>query len=599
MAMAVVMVVVTTVIYWVLDKSGASARQLTHSLQINSHLKEAQTAITDAEARGTEYVLTGNKSLPGLSENLDLTNNTALNPDSMLAAMPEYATEVKKLNTLISAKVNAIKSLVTAVDAGKKQQAAALINTGTGRLLMDSIKLAINAIQVAEGNRRNVISAEEVNANKSIFTLLCSGVMICLLLLLIFYQMILRNAKLREKTEDDLVEAKNIAEAANRAKTNFLATMSHEIRTPMHNIISTASMLAETPLTSEQQKYAGIIQRSSMTLLAVVNDIIDFGNIETGRIPLDNSAFALRDCLEEVLTAAGTDNTGNKINYRIDGSLPRLIDCDPVRLRQVLMTITSTSLKNNITGHIDCNVRLVTEADNVLEIEFNIINTHLTPEEMDAVNLQPGEENISVKESLFGMSSIRFSIAARLVSLMGGNIKVTTDTGKSISTTFTIKANKVDTKAAENYFNRRSQVKWMDGNSGDKIPLHILVVDDHELNLALLVQMLTKLGHTCSSARNGVEAAGMAIEEKFDIVFMDISMPVMDGIDATKRIREYYINTDTPLIIGVTANALFTEKQKGFDAGMNDFLIKPYKPVDIKNMLDKWTALVFKMKYEM
>lgn len=591
--MAVVMIVVTTVIYKVLDKSGNTAHQLTHSLQVSTRLNEAQSTITGTDIKSREYIATGNKAVVGLYTSL--IASPAINPDTLLASMPEYTSQVKKLNGFIANRLRFNKSLMAAAGTGNIQYAVVLLNSGQGNVITDSIKQVIADIQAMENNRINAISTQEVDADKRIFTLLCSGVMICLLLLLIFYQMILRNANLREKTEADLVEAKNIAENANKAKTTFLATMSQEIRTPMHDIISNASMLEETPLTASQQQYAGVIQRSSMALLAVVNDIIDFSNIETARLPLDNAPFVLRDCMEEVIAALGAYNNSNKLHYRIDGSLPALIECDAARLRQVLMTVTGTALKKNTIGHVDCNVRLVAEANNQLELEFNIINVLSESDEAIA----NGTENARVKDSLFGMSSIRFSIAARLVSLMGGNIKVTTDTGKSISTTFTIKANKVDAKAVELYNTRRKQIKWLDNDQAGKLSLRILVVDDHELNQALLVQILTKKGHICSTARNGVEAAGIAIEEKFDIIFMDIAMPVMNGIDATKRIREYHLNTDTPLIIGVTANALFTEKQKGFDAGMNDFLIKPYKPTDIQTMLDKWTALVFKLKYEL
>lgn len=591
--MAAVMVVVTSVIYRVLDKSGTTTRQLTHSLQVTSRLNEAQNTITGTDIRSREYLATGNKTVTGSYSSL--IASPAINPDTLLACMPEYSQSVKKLNSFIANRLRFNQSLIAAAGTGNIQYAVLLLNSGKGDVIVDSIKQVIGEIQTAENNRINAILTQEADADKRIFTLLCSGVLICLLLLLIFYQMIIRNANLREKTEADLVTAKNIAENANKAKTSFLATMSHEIRTPMHDIITNASLLEESPLTADQRNYAGVIQRSSMALLAVVNDIIDFSNIETARLPLDNAAFVLRDCMNEVIAAVGADNHSNKLHYRIDGSLPTLIECDAARLRQVLMTVTGTALKKNTSGHVDCNVRLAAEAGNQLEIEFSIINMLSESGEVNA----SGTENARVKDSLFGMSSIRFSIAARLVSLMGGNIKVTTDTGRSISTTFTIKAKKVDAKAAEQYNSRRNQVKWLDNDQAGKLSLRILVVDDHELNQALLVQILTKKGHVCSTARNGVEAAGMAIEEKFDIIFMDIAMPVMDGIDATKRIREYHVNTDTPLIIGVTANALFTEKQKGFDAGMNDFLIKPYKPVDIQNMLDKWTALVFKLKYEL
>ena len=453
-----------------------------------------------------------------------------------------------------------------------------------------------NNIQFAENSKINTLYAEELKANKNILVLLCSGVAGCLLLLFIFYQMVLRNAKLREKTEAGLLDAKNIAETANKAKSTFLATMSHQIRTPMHDIIGSASLLAETNLSEEQQKHTDVIQRSGMALLAVVNDIIDFSHIESGKIPFENSAFVLRDCLNEALSAA--IDTGKKIVYKIDKNLPELVDCDPARLRQILMSVASDAITLSESDGLECDVRVVKEDDGTLEIEFNIITIISA-----APGIDGSEFGNTVKgktpDNLFGMPAIRFSTAARLVSLMGGNIKVINDSGRGNRVTFNIKANKVDGHAAEKFLNRRKEIQWLDNNADEQLPLRILVVDDHEMNQVMLVRILTKMGYTCKTARNGVEAAVMAIEEIFDVIFMDIVMPVMDGVDATKRIREYYVNTDTPLIVGVTANALLQEKRRGFDAGMNDFLIKPYKPVDVKNLLEKWTALVFKLKYEL
>ncbi len=447
----------------------------------------------------------------------------------------------------------------------------------------------------------NVLNTAGISArsNRNIFILLSISIACCFLVLFAFYQMILRNEEMRKKTEAGLVDAKNIAETANKAKTNFLATMSHEIRTPMHGIIGNISLLNETNLDTEQKKLIKNIHRSSLLLLAVVNDIIDFSYIETGKIPLENTPFVLRDCLNEIFTADGAPLNESKIEYFIDDKLPALIECDPVRLRQILMSIIGDSIKVNDQQVIKLRVSLLNEDEDHLNIEFNISKT------ANPVLNNPGPGSFGAGEeadtngSLFGISSLRFSIAGRLVSLMGGNIKMINEMENGNRVIFSIKAKKIDHKSSEKYFNQRRPIEWLDNEMAGKIPLKILTVDDHEMNQVLLVQILTKMGYTCKTARNGAEAVGLAIEEKFDIIFMDILMPVMDGVDATKRIREYYVNTDTPLIIGVTANALLQEKQRGFEAGMNDFLIKPYKAIDVQNMLEKWTALVFKLKYEL
>ncbi|HWB28076.1 MAG TPA: response regulator [Chitinophagaceae bacterium] len=596
-AMAGVMIVAAIVIYRSLDIYGLSSKQFVQSHQVNNLLRRLETNLTNEEIGERDYLLNRSNDAAAAGKHIFIPN-AVINPDSLLTYLPMYASQVNRLNSLLSRRTAFVAQVLLFADSGNIKRAAELLNTGRGRLLRDSAMQVINTIRDAENSRVDAVAANGVNNNRGIFILLSAGILLCLLLLVVFYLMMVKNAHLREKTEADLVAAKNLAEYANRAKTTFLATMSQEIRSPLHDIISTATLLEESLLTGEQQKFTGIMQRSSMALLAVVNDIIDFSNIENGKLPLENSAFILRDCLNEVLTVGATDTLINKINYEVDDQLPELIECDAVRLRQVLWSVIDSLLKNHITGNITCNARLLTEDSGEMEIEFTVLATPADDHSKQSAGFdKPG--NNAYNNSLFGMSSIRFSIAARLVSLMGGNIKVTTDTDKNNTVVFSIKAKRVDASSGEKFLARRKDIKWLDNANGNKIPLHILVVDDHELNQALLVQMLTKMGYTCKTARNGVEAAGMAIEEKFDVIFMDISMPVMDGIDATRRIREYYVHTDTPLIIGVTANALLTEKQKGFDAGMNDFLIKPYKPVDIKTMLEKWTALVFKLKYEL
>jgi len=449
-----------------------------------------------------------------------------------------------------------------------------------------------------EGNRISRVYPEELNDNNKIFILLVSVAGCCILLLLIFYQMVLRNARLREKTEAELLEAKNIAETANKAKTSFLALMSHEIRTPMHDIVATSSLLLETGITEEQKSHSDTIYRASMALLSVVNDIIDFSRIETGAIPLEHTPFVLRDCLDEVFSAAAPSTLHGRRLYYIDDAIPELIECDPARLRQVLLSILGNSPKAIENGEIGLSVRLLGSEHGSLQLRFTVMNTSASnfdnPEDAPVVD----ESTEPIENNLFGISSLRFSITARLISLMGGTIKLMDENSKGNTVTFTIKASKVDTKSSELFFAKRKKIEMLDGKLANNLPLNILVVDDYEMNQVLLVQILAKMGYTCKTARNGAEATGLAVDTKFDIIFMDIVMPVMDGIEATKRIREYYVNSDTPLIVGVTANALMKDKQRGIEAGMNDFIIKPYKPLDVQSLIKKWGPQVLTLSPE-
>jgi CheY-like chemotaxis protein len=465
-------------------------------------------------------------------------------------------------------------------------------------MLTDSIKKIVNNIQILEDSKVEAAFKEETNINKEIIFLLIGGLASCLVFLVVLYLTATRNAKLLEKAEADLLSAKNISDTANKAKTNFLALMGHEIRTPMHNIIATSSLLSETCLTDEQQAHANTIHRSSMALLAVVNDIIDFSRIENGEMPLENIPFVLRDCLDEVFSASGLPLAQKRTVYHIDENIPELIECDPVRLRQILMSLLGEKTKSVENGEVGLSVRLLHSNNDALDIKFTIINTTAKPLGDKEGHTVMDESSDVGKYNLFGISSFRFSIAARLISLMGGTIKLRDEGDKGNTAAFNIKAFKVDGKATEKIITEGNKIGQLEKTIANALPLSILVVDDHEMNQVLLVQILAKMGYGCKTARNGSEAAGLAIETKFDIIFMDILMPIMDGIEATKRIREYYINSETPFIIGVTANALVKEEKKGIEAGMNDFLIKPYKPIDVQNLIKKWAPHILKSKQE-
>jgi CheY-like chemotaxis protein len=235
-----------------------------------------------------------------------------------------------------------------------------------------------------------------------------------------------------------------------------------------------------------------------------------------------------------------------------------------------------------------------------MEIRFTIVDDEVVDFEEKTVIDETNENNsVPDKTNLFGISSLRFSIAARLISLMGGNIKLIDENQQRNIVTFTIKAKKVDEKVSEKILSRLKKAEIVDTTLASRLPLRIRVADDHEMNQVLMVQILGKLGYSCITARNGSEAAGLAIETKFDLIFMDIVMPVMDGIEATKRIREYYVQSNSPVIIGITANALMKESTRGFEAGMNDFLLKPYRPVDIQQAIKKWAPFVLKLDTEL
>ncbi len=524
-----------------------------------------------------------------------------------------------------------------------------------------------------------------------------------------------------------LEEATRAANAAAKAKAEFLATMSHEIRTPMNGVIGMTDVLLHSELTPEQFEYVDTIRTSGETLLTIINDILDFSKIESGKLLLDERPFDLVTCLEDVydLLSFKAKEKDLDLLYLIDPAIPRTIQGDDVRLRQVLLNLAGNAVKFTPSGEVFTRVSVEMDGEEELMLRFDVSDTGIgIPQDAQERLFQAFTQADSSTTRRFGGTGLGLAISQRLVHLMGGQVSVRSEVGKGSTFSFTIRTQRVQEQdeIPRLYIRSKSEplrgrrilivddnptnlsilriqaerwgmtsvsfdvpsdaLAWLEGDdpvdiavldfhmpeldgaqlaqrirairhrkklplillsskeqtaggvipdrlfggilvkpvkemqlldmlsstlSGGKIvvekraqkrasilsatvPLRILVAEDNAINQKLIMRMLQKLGYDATIVHNGKEAVDYAARTHYDIVLMDVNMPEMDGLEATRRILSASTADRDPVILALTAGVLDEDKQKCKDAGMKDLLAKPLHLDSLRDALQKWGA---------
>ncbi|HEX5805730.1 MAG TPA: ATP-binding protein [Macromonas sp.] len=395
----------------------------------------------------------------------------------------------------------------------------------------------------------------------------------------------------------ELRRAREDAEAANQAKSAFLATMSHEIRTPMNGVIGMTDLLQHSRLDERQREYVDVIRSSGESMLGIINDILDYSKIEAGKMELDLRPMALRPvlkaCVDMLLPRARSE--GLNFRVQVDADVPRWVRGDRLRLRQVLTNLLSNAIKFTGQGEVCLAVSVVPlgAEQTGVGVRFEVRDTGIgmSAEQLGRL-FRPFTQAEPRTASEFGGTGLGLAISRRLVQAMGGDISVESSLGEGSRFQFTLPMAALDVEEPPAPLPPAvatvEQVPAAAGGApadGSGARLRILLAEDNLVNQKVALFTLNRLGYQADIAQNGREVVEAVARQRYDVVLMDVQMPVMDGLAATREIMRRWTPGQRPVIVGLSANAMEEDHEAGRQAGMADYLSKPFNIDDLKAVL--------------
>jgi len=442
---------------------------------------------------------------------------------------------------------------------------------------VSNLELAKETIKnYSENLEREVDSRiEELKANRKGFTnLFIVGFSIQFLVIFILLYIINQKKKLESK----LTTEKNRARKAEKAKSEFLANMSHEIRTPLNGILGFVDILKDNLKNKQNKEYLKIIDSSGNHLLGVIEDILDFSKIESKKLEIEQIDFDVKDELLSVveLFKAKASEKNIVMSVNLDNDLPQTLNADPLRIKQVISNLLSNAIKFTDNGK-KIHITLSYE-DETLSVCVKDEGIGIKQKKLKHIFEAFGQEDSSTTRE-FGGTGLGLSISKELIKLMNGELNVESEVGKGSEFYFSVPAKQVN-----------SIVKHIEKTEFRELIGRVLIVEDNKANQMFLSVILKKMKLDFEIANDGLEAVEMCTSTKYDAVFMDENMPNMNGIQATKHIREYEkknVLEHTP-VIALTANALKGDREKFLKAGMDEYITKPFNKKKIYEVLNRF-----------
>lgn len=560
------------------------------TFRINNRITELANLAFDLEKKLTSHNLTIDSSrFNKLNDSLTILgyNSSAL---AKAAATPETKVFLNNMNTFIDKQVAVSISILT--------QSLQNGRAGSRRVLIDSLRkmqlsddIYVNCLEVQkrlDSELENTLRDNNAQAsNLSLFNRLLA--IAAIIAILVMTTIIIRRHAKQLQLISDLKAAQRAALRSTEVKDQFLANMSHELRTPLNALIGFGRLLSQTPLDETQTQYANVIGSSSNNLLNIVNDVLDFSKIEAGKLRIEKRVFNIKQLLQDVALMFSASFKEKGIIYRsnIDGKIPELLKTDAERLKQILINLIGNALKFTDKGSVSLDVSIIWDNDTerLMKLGFSIKDTGSgIPADKTESIFKRFEQLEHATTRQHGGTGLGLTIVKSLVGLLGGNVSVYSEMGKGSVFTFSILTDKLTTEEQHNLNDK------LDNKSfellADLSPYKILAVEDNKTNQLLLSHILKKYKANVQYADNGEQALEELQQSTFDLVLMDIQMPVMDGYVAIKHMRNDMLS-QLP-VIAMTAYVSAEEKNKCLESGFNGYLAKPLEEFTLVKEIQKY-----------
>ena len=398
-----------------------------------------------------------------------------------------------------------------------------------------------------------------------------------------------QNRELLDQSQRALRIAKDAAEAASLTKSDFLANMSHEIRTPLNAIIGLTSLLLDSRLEADLASHVETIRASGDSLLGLINDILDFSKIESGQMELEEQPFGVRNCLEGPLdlVSAEAEDKGLTLEYSIGESCPEVVVGDVTRVRQILVNLLSNAIKFTARGKVELVAGCRPVSGEVLELEMAVSDTGtgIPSDKLETIFQSFSQADASTTRK-YGGTGLGLAISRRLAELMGGRIWVESRLGRGSTFRFTVRARAAHPDLVPEAVGSRAEKGTIDRDLGRRNPLRILVAEDNVVNQKVTILLLERMGYRADLAADGQEVLDCLDRQSYDVVLMDVQMPGLDGLEATRLIEQRW-GAARPRIIAMTAAAMRGDREKCLEVGMNDYVSKPIRIGELQAALER------------
>lgn len=543
--------------------------RLEESYRLREGIQNVFSLVQDVETGARGYVITGRDDFLQPYNIAAAELPVALATLRRRALTENDAAHLSQLDTLIRRKLELSEQMIGLRRDGRAQDADRLVNTGEGKAVMDQLRIAVGAWRAEQQRELDVRfhQAQRSDARLTVVVITLSLGVVFLLFVaasvtLRSYREGIATARALAERRDEAEAAKRAAQTANEAKSTFLAMMSHELRTPLNGVLGMAQMLTLTKLDERQRQCVEVISSSGSALLLLLNDILDLSKVEAGKLRIEAVSFELRPLIEgaAALWAPAAAEKGVELRVELPASAPEWVTGDPTRLRQVLTNLLSNAIKFTDQGFVTLSATYDAQ-----ELAFEVTDSGIgiSPDAIGAL-FQDFSQAEAATSRKFGGTGLGLSISRKLCRMMGGDLFVRSTEGEG--STFYGSVSLPEASPAE-----QSARTYDDALP----PLRILAVDDNATNRTVVRTLLEALGAEVTLADNGAEALEALRSEAFDLVLMDVNMPVMGGVEALKAIRQGAAGRKDIPVIALTADAMAGHRDQYMADGFDEHLGKP------------------------